>query len=105
MGKFHFMPSSSPSSFIFATFLGEGSSYLDFMGSHFHCAMGIHRKLPPPTGHRSQKAVDHSQSSACLAHAQWEAGCEATSNHSRLPTVNMLMPGKTKDWTGKCPFY
>ncbi|CAI9556912.1 unnamed protein product, partial [Staurois parvus] len=37
---------------------------------------------------------DHSQSAALLAHAQWAPSCEATSCHSRVPTLKM--PGERR---------
>ncbi|CAI9568008.1 unnamed protein product [Staurois parvus] len=35
----------------------------------------------------------HSGSAALLTHAQWAPSCEATSCHSRVPTLKMPAPG------------
>ncbi|CAI9582351.1 unnamed protein product [Staurois parvus] len=41
-----------------------------------------------------RRLQSHSQSAALLVHAQWAPGCEATSCHSRVPTLKMPAPGR-----------
>ncbi|CAI9607889.1 unnamed protein product, partial [Staurois parvus] len=73
-----------------------GSRNLNLTGTRSHCTRLWPRRseaevVPPHSfqGHMTspRRLQGHSQSAAL--HAQWAPGCEATSCHSRVPTLKM----------------